>query len=83
MKLSSTGDSEINAMTLVATQTTIPVPYLLRVTYTVKGAPTLRYIVIRYIRGPNLEDHWSTLSWWRKITILQPPVAMHTSYVRI
>jgi len=70
MKLSDTGDCEINAMTLVTTQTTIPVPSLLRVIQTDGNMPTWRYIVIRYIPAPNLEDCWSTLSWWRKVIIL-------------
>lgn len=70
MKLSTSGDSEINAITLVATHTTIPVPPLLRVIHTVERHPEWRYIIIRFIPGPNLEDCWLILSWWRKANIL-------------
>ena len=62
IKLSAAGEWEINAMTLVATQTTVPVPSLLRVVPTTKYPRRWRFIVIRYIPGSNLEDRWPTLS---------------------
>jgi hypothetical protein len=70
IKLSAAGEWEINAMTLVATQTTVPVPSLLRVVPTAKHPRRWRFIVIRYIPGANLEDRWPTLSWWRRAIVL-------------
>ena len=54
-KLSDTGDCEINAMVLIATETIIPVPSLLRVIHAAKSQPCWRHTVIRYIPGPNFE----------------------------
>ena len=45
MKMSESGDGETNAMILVATQTTAPVPPILRVIHTVND-PALRYIIV-------------------------------------
>ena len=70
MKLSDAGDCEVNAVTLVAEHTTVPVPSILRVIHSEKGVPGRRYIIMRYIPGRNLEECWATLSWWRKTIIL-------------
>ena len=70
MNLSDPGDCEINAMTMAAKHTTVPVPSILRVVHPVKCPPGWRYIIIRYIPGRTIEECWATLSWWRRFVVL-------------
>lgn len=70
MKLSQTGDCEVNAMAFVATKTTVPVPSLLRVIHSKKSPPGWRHIIVRYIPGRTLEEGWPSLSWWRTAIVL-------------
>jgi hypothetical protein len=56
-------------MILVTTQTTAPVPPLLREVRVDKD-PALRYLAIRFIPGLNFEERWSTLSWRRNLIVV-------------
>ncbi|KAJ3778630.1 kinase-like domain-containing protein [Lentinula raphanica] len=54
--------SEANALQLVFTKTTIPVPRLRRVV-------NCRWIIEDYIQGTTLADAWPNYSIWRKIRV--------------
>ena len=57
MKLSNTGDHEVNAMTQVTAHMTIPVLFLLRVIYSVKAPSGWWTNVVRHTPGCKLEEH--------------------------
>ncbi|KAI0656705.1 hypothetical protein C8Q70DRAFT_311039 [Cubamyces menziesii] len=66
MKVGSLEDSELLAMTLVAEQTTIPVPTIRKVF----GQGRERAVVMDYIPGKTLANCWQDLSIWRRVHVI-------------
>ena len=66
MKVGSLEDSELLAMTLVAEQTTIPVPIIRKVF----GQGRDRAVVMDYIPGKTLANCWQDLSIWRRVHVV-------------